>query len=133
MVSILIYSCSLTSLSYYVGEEPCSFKGTQRLELMKNEIELSTLSYSRYGPKELWPSISNYVLQVSSSNNPRSPVAFLYFLDSGGGSYPEVISSAQAEWFRQKALEINPDSRYKLCKQYLVNKWSMASDLLYII
>ncbi|KAK9922164.1 hypothetical protein M0R45_030644 [Rubus argutus] len=98
------------------------FKGTQRLELMKNEIELSTLSYSRYGPKELWPSISNYVLQVSSSNNPRSPVAFLYFLDSGGGSYPEVISSAQAEWFRQKAQEINPDSR-------LIRKW--LQDLLY--
>ncbi|KAM2983040.1 hypothetical protein FF2_009015 [Malus domestica] len=78
---------------------------------MKNEIERNTLSYSRYGPKELWPSISNYVLQLLSSDNPKSPVAFLYFLDSGGGSYPEIISSAQAEWFRQKALEMNPDSR----------------------
>ncbi|CAB4316929.1 unnamed protein product [Prunus armeniaca] len=93
------------------GEEDCSFKGTQRLELMKNEIELNALSYSQFGPKELWPSVSNYVLQVFSSENPKSPVAFLYFLDSGGGSYPEVISSAQAEWFRKKALEINPDSR----------------------
>ncbi|PQQ13001.1 putative inactive purple acid phosphatase 16 [Prunus yedoensis var. nudiflora] len=93
------------------GEEDCSFKGTQRLELMKNEIELNALSYSQFGPKELWPSVSNYVLQVFSSENPKSPVAFLYFLDSGGGSYPEVISSAQAEWFRKKAVEINPDSR----------------------
>ncbi|KAL6272805.1 hypothetical protein ACE6H2_023497 [Prunus campanulata] len=93
------------------GEEDCSFKGTQRLELMKNEIELNLLSYSQYGPKELWPSVSNYVLQVSSSENPKSPVAFLYFLDSGGGSYPEIISSAQAEWFQKKASEINPDSR----------------------
>ncbi|CAL2272080.1 unnamed protein product [Prunus armeniaca] len=93
------------------GEEDCSFKGTQRLELMKNEIELNALSYSQFGPKELWPSVSNYVLQVFSSENPKSPVAFLYFLDSGGGSYPEVISSTQAEWFRKKALEINPDSR----------------------
>ncbi|XP_068342170.1 probable inactive purple acid phosphatase 16 isoform X2 [Pyrus communis] len=91
--------------------EECHFEGTQRLELMKNEIERNTLSYSRYGPKELWPSISNYVLQLLSSDNPKSPVALLYFLDSGGGSYPEIISSAQAEWFRQKALEINPDSR----------------------
>lgn len=95
----------------FVVEEDCSFKGTQRLELMKNEIERNPLSYSRYGPKELWPSVSNYVLQVLSSENPKSPVAFLYFLDSGGGSYPEVISRAQVEWFRQKALEINPDSR----------------------
>ncbi|KAI5318136.1 hypothetical protein L3X38_037844 [Prunus dulcis] len=93
------------------GEEDCSFKGTQRLELMKNEIELNALSYSQFGPKELWPSVSNYVLQVLSSENPKSPVAFLYFLDSGGGSYPEVISSSQAEWFQKKALEINPDSR----------------------
>ncbi|XP_021830021.1 probable inactive purple acid phosphatase 16 isoform X1 [Prunus avium] len=93
------------------GVEDCSFKGTQRLELMKNEIELNALSYSQFGPKELWPSVSNYALQVFSSENPKSPVAFLYFLDSGGGSYPEVISSTQAEWFRKKALEINPDSR----------------------
>ncbi|XP_007216019.2 probable inactive purple acid phosphatase 16 [Prunus persica] len=93
------------------GEEDCSFKGTQRLELMKNEIEQNALSYSQFGPNELWPSVSNYVLQVFSSENPKSPVAFLYFLDSGGGSYPEVISSAQAEWFQKKALEINPDSR----------------------
>ncbi|KAM5558629.1 putative inactive purple acid phosphatase 16 [Rosa sericea] len=102
--------CSVANSSCS-GEKDCSFKGTHRLELMKNEIALGPLSYSRYGPKELWPSVSNYVLQVSSPNNPGSPVAFLYFLDSGGGSYPEVLSSAQAEWFRQKALEINPDSR----------------------
>ncbi|KAM1079646.1 hypothetical protein ACFX2B_014190 [Malus domestica] len=92
------------------GKEDCSFQGTQRLEIMKNEIELNTLSHSRYGPKGLWPSVSNYVLQVLSSEDPKSAVAFLYFLDSGGGSYPEVISGAQSEWFRQKALEINPDS-----------------------
>lgn len=83
---------------------------------MKNEIEQNALSYSQFGPKELWPSVSNYV-QVFSSENPKSPVAFLYFLDSGGGSYPEVISSAQAEWFQKKALEINPDSRYKIMEE----------------
>ncbi|MED6158348.1 hypothetical protein PIB30_031978 [Stylosanthes scabra] len=47
----------------------------------------------------------------SSSDDPQSPVAFLYFLDSGGGSYPEVISSSQAEWFQQKSKQINSDSR----------------------
>ncbi|GMY19077.1 probable inactive purple acid phosphatase 16 isoform X1 [Fagus crenata] len=97
--------------STYSGEEACSFKGTHRIQLMKHEIEDNVLSYSSNGPKELWPSISNYVLQVSSSDDPKSPVVFLYFLDSGGGSYPEVISSAQAEWFKQKSEEINPDSR----------------------
>uniref|UniRef100_K7K9H5 Calcineurin-like phosphoesterase domain-containing protein n=1 Tax=Glycine max TaxID=3847 RepID=K7K9H5_SOYBN len=92
------------------GEEECSFKGTGRLNLMTNEIKHNG-SFSSYGPRNLWPSVSNYVLQVSSPNDPQTPVAFLYFLDSGGGSYPEVISSGQVEWFRQKAEEVNPDSR----------------------
>ncbi|KAI4300832.1 hypothetical protein L6164_034164 [Bauhinia variegata] len=92
-------------------EEECSFKGTGRLELMQNEIKHNALSFSRNGPRDLWPSVSNYVLQVSSHDDPQSPVAFLFFFDSGGGSYPEVISNRQAEWFRRKAEEINPDSR----------------------
>ncbi|KAH7511804.1 hypothetical protein FEM48_Zijuj12G0021400 [Ziziphus jujuba var. spinosa] len=93
------------------GEEDCRFRGTGRLELMKNEVELNGLSHSRNGPKELWPSVSNYVLQLSSSEYPHSAVAFLYFLDSGGGSYPEIISNAQAEWFNNKSQHNNPDSR----------------------
>ncbi|CAL5356529.1 unnamed protein product [Camellia sinensis] len=93
------------------GEQHCSFRGTRRLELMRNEIAHNTLSYSRAGPKELWPSISNYVLQLSSSNDSKSPVAFLYFIDSGGGTYPEVVSRSQADWFQRKSHELNPDSR----------------------
>ncbi|CAI8602101.1 unnamed protein product [Vicia faba] len=100
--------CSQSGASYSVEE--CSFRGTGRLELMKNEIK-HNVSFSRYGPRNLWPSVSNYVLQVSAPDDLQSPVAFLYFLDSGGGSYPEVISSGQAEWFLQKAKEINSDSR----------------------
>ncbi|KAK2454271.1 putative inactive purple acid phosphatase [Trifolium repens] len=101
--------CTQTSISYSVEEE-CSFRGTGRLELMKNEIKHNA-SFSSYGPRRLWPSVSNYVLEVSSPDDPQSPVAFLYFLDSGGGSYPEVISSGQVEWFKQIAQEINADSR----------------------
>lgn len=93
------------------GEEDCVFRGTHRLELMKKEIDSNMQSYSKIGPKGLWPSISNYVLQVSSSHDPQTVVAYMYFLDSGGGSYPEVISNAQAEWFRHKAEKLNPDSR----------------------
>ncbi|KAJ4835758.1 hypothetical protein Tsubulata_015933, partial [Turnera subulata] len=83
-------------------------QGTPRIELMKREIQQNILSLSEAGPKGLWPSVSNYVLQLSSSKDPQSPVAFMYFLDSGGGSYPEVISSTQAEWFEHKSEEINP-------------------------
>ncbi|RZC80770.1 hypothetical protein C5167_043344 [Papaver somniferum] len=39
------------------------------------------------------------------------PISYLYFLDSGGGSYPEVISSAQATWFENQSYAINSDSR----------------------
>ncbi|KAL0359578.1 UNVERIFIED_CONTAM: putative inactive purple acid phosphatase 16 [Sesamum angustifolium] len=102
--------CPATNASFSGGEE-CSFRGTTRLELMKSEIEQNMLSYSTDGPRNLWPSISNYVLKVSSPNDSQEAVVYMYFFDSGGGSYPEVISSVQVKWFQQKSQEINPDSR----------------------
>lgn len=96
---------------YLISGEACSFKGTSRLELMKNEIENNAFSYSRSGPNNLWPSVSNYVLQISSPSDSQVPVAFMYFFDSGGGSYPEILSTAQAKWFRVKSQQINPDAR----------------------
>ncbi|KAJ6778814.1 INACTIVE PURPLE ACID PHOSPHATASE 16-RELATED [Salix koriyanagi] len=103
--------CPAPNASSCSGERYCSFGGTRRIELMKKEIENNLLTLSKTGPKDLWPSISNYVLQLSSSDDPESPVLFMYFFDSGGGSYPEVISNAQAEWFQHVSEEINPDSR----------------------
>ncbi|KAL2501787.1 putative inactive purple acid phosphatase 16 [Forsythia ovata] len=102
--------CPAGSTSYAGGED-CSFRGTTRLELMKSETEHNTLSYSRNGPQTLWPSVSSYVLKLSLSSDSEAAVAYLYFFDSGGGSYPEVISSAQAKWFQQKSAEVNPDAR----------------------
>ncbi|CAI9782818.1 unnamed protein product [Fraxinus pennsylvanica] len=93
------------------GGEDCSFRGTTRLELMKSETEHNTLSHSVNGPQNLWPSVSNYVLKLSSSSDSEAAVAYMYFFDSGGGSYPEVISSAQVKWFQQKYSEVNPDAR----------------------
>ncbi|XP_031096408.1 probable inactive purple acid phosphatase 16 [Ipomoea triloba] len=90
--------------------EYCSFRGTTRLELMKNEVEHNTLSYSISGPKDLWPSVSNYVLKLVSSSS-SDPVAYMYFLDSGGGSYPEIVSYAQAQWFNRTSQQVNPDAR----------------------
>ncbi|KAJ9540949.1 hypothetical protein OSB04_027455 [Centaurea solstitialis] len=93
------------------GGDECSFKGTTRLELMRNEITHRPLSYTGFGPRDLWPSVSNYVLTLVSPNKDKKlPLMFMYFLDSGGGSYPEVISSVQSEWFRNKSQEVNPDS-----------------------
>lgn len=102
--------CPTTNISYSGGNN-CSFRGTPRLELMTHEIQHNSLSYSKSGPSNLWPSISNYVLKLSSSNDPEVTLALMYFLDSGGGSYPEVLSSSQANWFKQTSQQVNPDSR----------------------
>ncbi|KAJ8497683.1 hypothetical protein OPV22_008235 [Ensete ventricosum] len=109
-------SCPSANISLSDGEvddavlSNCDFKGTTRVKLSSAEIGNNRLSYSISGPKNLWPSVSNYVLQVSSSKDPKPPAVFLYFLDSGGGSYPEVVSNAQAEWFLRQSQKINPDA-----------------------
>ncbi|KAL9155095.1 hypothetical protein ABFS82_10G159300 [Erythranthe guttata] len=97
--------------SPFPGCEECGFRGTTRLELMKNEIERNSLSYSKKGPKNLWPSVSNYVLKLSSSDDSQKAMIFMYFFDSGGGSYPKVISDSQVKWFQRKSKEVNPHAR----------------------
>lgn len=92
------------------GYEPCTFRGTTRVELMDAEITNNKLSCSNNGPKELWPGVSNYVLQVLSSDGSK-PVLLMYFFDSGGGSYPEIISYAQALWFKQQSELLNPNAK----------------------
>ncbi|CAL1352372.1 unnamed protein product [Linum trigynum] len=94
------------------GAGDCSFRGTGRVELMRKEVERNReLSFSASGPNSLWPSVSNYVVPVGSSNGSGSPVLLMYFLDSGGGSYPGVISGAQSDWLQAKFRELNPDGR----------------------
>lgn len=94
----------------FSGDTDCSFKGTTRIKLISTEINNNVLSRTTSGPKTLWPSVSNYVLQVPSYKDPMLPAVFFYFLDSGGGSYPEVVSKAQAKWFQRQSQEINPNA-----------------------
>lgn len=93
------------------GKMDCSFRGTTRIELVKMEIIRNSLSHSQYGPKVLWPAVSNYILQIYSSQDPESLSVLLYFLDSGGGSYPEVISYSQVKWFQEQSQALNPHAR----------------------
>lgn len=88
------------------------FKGTTRAELMDHEMSHAG-SLSTEGSRALWPSVSNYALQVFPQNTTCSAAAslILYFFDSGGGSYPELISARQAAWFQSLAHELNPDQR----------------------
>lgn len=78
---------------------------------MTAEMGKNRLSYSSNGPRDLWPGVSNYVLQVLSRTHGGDPALLMYFLDSGGGSYPEVISSAQVSWFQSQAQFLNPNGR----------------------
>jgi hypothetical protein len=82
------------------------------MELMEFDMSLPN-SASRVGPQTLWPSVSNYAIPIaaSSSSDTDKPAAVLYFLDSGGGSMPQLISAKQALWFTATASEINPDGR----------------------
>jgi hypothetical protein len=68
---------------------------------------------SRAGPIILGASVSNYAISVAASSSLENdkPAAIMYFLDSGGGSMPQLISGKQALWFTATALEINPDER----------------------
>lgn len=77
---------------------------------MKAEIANNKLSFSIDGPKELWPGVSNYVLPVLSSDGTKLAL-LMYFFDSGGGSYPEVVSYAQAQWFKKQSELLNPNAK----------------------
>jgi len=99
-----------TSMSASGADQGCSFRGTPRIDLITAEISKNRLSYSSSGPKDLWPGVSNYVLQVLSRSH-DDPALLLYFLDSGGGSYTEVLSSAQVKWFQSQSQFLNPNGR----------------------
>lgn len=95
----------------------CGFRGTPRTDLMAAETGANRLlSYSCSGPRDLWPGVSNYVLQVLSRRRTRGddPALLMYFLDSGGGSYTEVVSSAQVKWFQSQSQFLNPNGRLEM-------------------
>ncbi|RLM61771.1 putative inactive purple acid phosphatase 16 [Panicum miliaceum] len=102
--------CPPTSMSASGVDQGCSFRGTPRIDLITTEISKNRLSYSSNGPKDLWPGVSNYVLQVLSRSH-GDPALLMYFLDSGGGSYTEVLSSAQVKWFQSQSQFLNPNGR----------------------
>jgi predicted MPP superfamily phosphohydrolase len=75
---------------------------TSRHELIEFEQQWDGLCLSEIGPRHIH-GVSNYVhvLKDQSSGGDRF---VLYFMDSGGGSVPEVIFPDQVHWFKQKHL-----------------------------
>lgn len=121
-----------TGVSYTDSYRPASSApvNRRRRRLLDNTMSTSSrASLARYdasrpgsltrgGDASLWPSVTNFALPVWPAALPDAaaggsaagrPAAFLYFLDSGGGSYPEVISFKQAQWFNESARKLNPD------------------------
>jgi hypothetical protein len=110
-------------------DQGCSFRGTPRIDLITTEISKNRLSYSSNGPKDLWPGVSNYVLQVLSRSH-GDPALLMYFLDSGGGSYTEVLSSAQVKWFQSQSQFLNPNGR---SESDILHSASMLACLLIVL
>eukprot|EP01118_Nematostelium_gracile_P009802 TRINITY_DN3317_c0_g1_i1.p1 TRINITY_DN3317_c0_g1~~TRINITY_DN3317_c0_g1_i1.p1 ORF type:complete len:319 (-),score=75.50 TRINITY_DN3317_c0_g1_i1:120-1076(-) len=64
-----------------------------RLELMRFDTSFG-LSLSQFGPTNIH-GVSNYFLQIESDIKPFN----LFFLDSGGGSYDEIVYPDQVQWY----------------------------------
>ena len=71
-----------------------------------NANKAQPLSLSSAGPASLWPSVSNFFLPLFTREG--AVAAVFYFLDSGGGQHPEVVSFAQAQWLNETATKHNP-------------------------
>lgn len=95
------------------------YQRTTRQQLLIAEMQ-SVGSLSQAGPKSLWPSLSNYVFPVASSKDAGSVAALFYFLDSGGGTYQEVVSASQAAWFTTTAETLNPSGRYAIRSSFQI-------------
>ncbi|KAL6074992.1 Phosphatase dcr2 [Balamuthia mandrillaris] len=71
-----------------------------REDLLKFDTSF-TNSYSQFGPRDIH-GLSNYYLAIyppSSDELPPVPLSLLYFLDSGGGTIPEIVYPDQVEWY----------------------------------
>jgi hypothetical protein len=104
LTRFVYWDAATGSLNYY--------QGTTRVDLMASDSS-SQKSLSQAGPQGLWPSVSNFVIPIASSNG-AGTAAIMYFLDSGGGSYPEVISASQVSWFEEVSSQHNPTARSPL-------------------
>jgi len=68
------------------------------------------LSLSQIGPQNIH-GVSNYYLPIypsikSKNNEEEIPASLMYFLDSGGGSYDEIVYPDQVEWYRNTSISL---------------------------
>ena len=81
-----------------------SASGGSRRDLLSFDTSFD-LSLSQFGPSNIH-GLTNYYLFVYSDEQAEIPSWVLYFLDSGGGTYPELVYPDQLQWFVQTAADI---------------------------
>lgn len=81
---------------------PRKLSTTSRMELLAFEKATFPTSLTCHGPdacpSSLLPSVSNYYLLVNDARTGLVPQAVLYFLDSGGGDFDEVLEASVTSW-----------------------------------
>ena len=72
-----------------------------REDLLKFDTSFN-LSLSQFGPSDIH-GLTNYYLLLYSDKEANNPSWVIYFLDSGGGTYPELVYPDQIQWFIKTA------------------------------
>jgi hypothetical protein len=81
-----------------------SVSGGTRRDLLTFDTSFN-LSLSQFGPSSVH-GLTNYYLLLYSNEKATIPSWVIYFLDSGGGTYPELVYPDQITWFNQTASDI---------------------------
>jgi hypothetical protein len=74
-----------------------SYSNTSRKEIFEFETSNYLQSYTQMSTNSIH-GVSNYYLLVYSDEIVETPSLVMFFLDSGGGSIPEMIYHDQTEW-----------------------------------
>jgi len=72
-----------------------------RQDLMKYDLSFKQ-SLSQFGPSNIH-GVSNYYLPIFNEDN---MAYILWFLDSGGGSYDEIVYPDQVEWYKNTSTSL---------------------------
>eukprot|EP00731_Ephydatia_muelleri_P012079 Em0006g973a len=86
------------------NHDDLSVSSGTRKELLEFDTSYP-LSLSQFGPDGIH-GLTNYYLPLYSNCNSENPSWILYFFDSGGGTYPELVYDDQIDWFKNVSSEI---------------------------
>ncbi|XP_064386469.1 uncharacterized protein LOC135335000 isoform X2 [Halichondria panicea] len=105
--SKVVQPCVITSTRWatiFGNHDDLSASGGTRKDLLSVDTKY-TLSYSQFGPLNLH-GLTNYYLLIFSTETAKTPSWILYMLDSGGGSYQELVYDDQIEWVVDTSSEL---------------------------